>query len=123
MSNSCWKINAKQSKLINFIRTRIMSLSEGVKMIRTLIDSVSFWWLIIICIVFFLVLTYFSARISVYFFSRPVDINHRDLANSLIGILSGGFSILLAFVIINTWNYFLMARSATSKEADYLALI
>ncbi|CDZ76094.1 hypothetical protein BN59_00358 [Legionella massiliensis] len=92
-------------------------------MAREIINIVPFWWLIIFTMVFFMIISYVAAHISTYFFHKPIDKDHRDLANTLIGILSGGFSILLAFVIINTWNYLLEAKNATSKEADYLALI
>ncbi|WP_051555200.1 DUF4239 domain-containing protein [Legionella fairfieldensis] len=90
---------------------------------RELIDMVPLRWLVCLSMIFFMIITYLSTRISTRFFSTPVDADHRQLANTLITILSGGFSILLAFVIINTWNYLMLASSATSKEADYLASI
>ena len=90
---------------------------------RELINAVPFWWLITGSILCFMLLSYFAAQISVFFFTPPVSKEHRDLSNTLISILSGGFSILLAFVIINTWNYFLSARNVASKEANYLAII
>jgi hypothetical protein len=92
-------------------------------MTREIINNVSYWWLIILCMLFFLILSYLSARISVYFFSKPVDKDYWYLTNSLIGILSTGFSILLAFTIINTWNYQLVALNASSREAAFLALM
>ncbi|PJE13411.1 MAG: hypothetical protein CK430_06545 [Legionella sp.] len=68
-------------------------------------------------------MTYVAARISTLFFKGPIDKEHRQLANTLINILSGGLSILLVFIIINTWGYLMQARDNTSKEADYLAAI
>lgn len=91
-------------------------------MLRELINATSFWGLMSVCIIFFITLCYLSALLSVYFFSSPIDKDHRELANTLISILSGGFSILLAFVIINTWNYLMDARFQASKEADDLAV-
>lgn len=90
---------------------------------REIINVIPFWWLVTICILFFISLAYFAATTSAYFISDPINKEQRDLANTLISILSGGFSIMLAFVIINTWNYLLTARNVTSKEANYLSVI
>ncbi|CDZ78928.1 hypothetical protein BN59_03243 [Legionella massiliensis] len=92
-------------------------------MAREMINIIPFWCLIILTMLILTLVGYCSARISSYFFSRRVGDDQRKLANTLIGILSGGFSILLAFVIINSWNYQLSARLLTSQEADYLSIL
>jgi len=92
-------------------------------MTREIINAVPFWWLIILTMLALSLIGYLSARISAHLFSEPANYDQRRLANTLIGILSGGFSILLAFVIINTWNYLLSARLVTSQEDDNISLL
>lgn len=91
-------------------------------MSRELVNLIPFWVLMFSFVTIFMLISYLSACLSVYFFSSPVDKEHRQIANTLIAILSGGFSILLAFIIINAWNYLMDARNNTSKEADCLAV-
>ncbi|KTD31896.1 MULTISPECIES: DUF4239 domain-containing protein [Legionella] len=90
---------------------------------RELINTIPFWWLMIASIVLFASLSYFSSRLSTHLISISNDKKHRALVHTSINILSTGFFILIAFVIINTWNYLMEARNVTSKEADSLALL
>ncbi len=92
-------------------------------MIRQLINILPFWSLILLSMLAFTILGYFVAWISTFFYSQPINKDHRHLSNILIGILSGGFSILLAFTIITTWNYQLQARLTTSREADNISVL
>lgn len=73
--------------------------------------------------VMFVSISYVSSLFAHYFVSVEEDNEHSQLSNSLMSILTGGFFVLLAFIIINTWNYLQDANNAASKEADYLALI
>ncbi|WP_419420553.1 hypothetical protein ACNVED_04420 [Legionella sp. D16C41] len=92
-------------------------------MVRELINELHFWELVLLCISTLTILTYLSAVISTRLITFPVDKEHRSLSNSLIGILSAGFSVLLAFIIINSWNYLLKTQDDLAKEADALAAI
>ncbi|MBL7479676.1 DUF4239 domain-containing protein [Legionella bononiensis] len=92
-------------------------------MFRELINHIPFGILIILVMALFVVISYVSAYFSDYFFFHENDNTHRQLSNSLMSILTGGFFVLLAFIIINTWNYLQDASNAVSKEADYLAII
>lgn len=92
-------------------------------MFREIINSIPFWWFLCLTISSFILLSYVSSRISSYYLKSAVSHNHRVIANNLVNILSGGFSILLAFVIITTWNYRLQTSAAVAKEADYLSLM
>ncbi|STX28292.1 Uncharacterised protein [Legionella beliardensis] len=90
-------------------------------MVRELINTLSFWQLALLYILILTVLTYLAAFISTRLITFPIDKDHRALSNSLISILSAGFSVLLAFIIINTWNYLLKTQDEVAKEADALA--
>jgi hypothetical protein len=73
--------------------------------------------------IFFMLLTYLSARVNHALISKRIIDEHFSLSNTLIGVLSSGFFILLAFIIINTWNYQQDARKSALDEANYLAVI
>ncbi|MGQ3890185.1 DUF4239 domain-containing protein [Legionella sp. CNM-1927-20] len=90
-------------------------------MAHELINAIPFWWLVILCILVLTVIAYLSVIISTQLITFPIDKDHRSLSNSLIRILSAGFSVLLAFIIINTWNYLLKTQDDIAKEADALA--
>jgi hypothetical protein len=92
-------------------------------MIRELLNLVPFWGGILFSMLFFLILGYCSALLSARFFNFPIDKSHRRLANISIGIMSAGLSILIAFVIINAWNYQLKARLAVVREANSIAVL
>lgn len=92
-------------------------------MFRHIITVVPFWWFIFGTTFLFMILSYTAARISSHYLETIATPEHRIIANNLIGILSGGFSILLAFVIINTWNYRLQTRASVAKEADLLSIM
>lgn len=92
-------------------------------MFREIINIIPFGILITLLMAMFIIISYLSAHFSDHFFFHEKDNNHRQLSNSLMSILTGGFFVLLAFIIINTWNYLQDASNAASKEADYLAII
>lgn len=92
-------------------------------MFRNIINIVPFWWFIFASLAFFGGLSYAAAVISKQYLGHKVDNDYRMISNTLINILSASFSILLAFVIINTWNYRLQARASVAQEADYLSII
>lgn len=92
-------------------------------MLRQLIDITPFWWMQFICIALLTSITLGAAYISPRFFSLPYDKDHNDRSNALIAILSGGISILLAFIIFNTWNVLLKAQDNASQEANSLAIM
>lgn len=92
-------------------------------MYRELINNIPFWGLVFLSIMVCMSVCYLSGQVARYFVSTPVDKEQLRFANSLIGILSGGFSILLAFVIVNSWNYLQSTRESTIKEANYLAVM
>lgn len=92
-------------------------------MLRHLIDIIPFWWMEFACMGSLTVVTLGAAYISPYFFSIPNDKKHTDRSNTLIAILSGGISVLLAFIIFNTWNYLLKAQENASQEANSLAIM
>ena len=71
----------------------------------------------------FMCITYIFSRISNPWFHISTDTEHAKLTNTLMGILASGFFVLLAFIIINTWNYQQDAKNAASKEAYYLAVM
>ncbi len=71
----------------------------------------------------FMCITYIFSRISNPWFHISAETEHVKLTNTLMGILASGFFVLLAFIIINTWNYQQEARNAASKEAYYLAVM
>ncbi|STX52444.1 Uncharacterised protein [Legionella busanensis] len=90
-------------------------------MARELINAVPFWWLVILCISVLTIISYLAVIISTQLITVPIDKDHRSLSNALIRILSTGFSVLLAFIIINTWNYLLETQDDIATEADALA--
>lgn len=92
-------------------------------MFRELINHVPFNILVILLIMTFMLITFISSRVSNSWFHIPSDAGHVKLTNNLMAILASGFFVLLAFVIINTWNYQQDAKNAVSKEAYYLAVI
>lgn len=92
-------------------------------MYREIINTVPFNLLILVLMISFMVLTYVVSRLSNYWFLDEDVENHLHIANHFMGILTGGFFILLAFIIINTWNYEQEAHRAVAKEADCLAVI
>lgn len=92
-------------------------------MYRELINNCSFPGLIAILVGILICISYSAAIFSAWCVKGPMDANHRDVANKLIGVLSSGFSILLAFIIINTWNDYLRASNVVTKEASHLSLI
>lgn len=92
-------------------------------MLRQLIDHTPFWWVVVIFICFLVFTTLSAAFISSRFFSLANDKDHFERSNSIIAILSGGFSVLLAFVIITAWNYLLKAQDNAAQEANSLAVM
>lgn len=92
-------------------------------MLRQLIDLIPFWWVVVLCISFLVFTTLGAAFISSRFFSIANDKDHFERSNSIIAILSGGFSVLLAFVIITAWNYLLRAQDNAAQEANSLAIM
>ena len=92
-------------------------------MLRHVIDVIPFWWMQFICIGSLLLITLGGTYISPRFFSMPDDKEHNDRSNALIAILSGGFSVLLAFIIFNTWNVLMKAQDNASQEANSLAIM
>jgi hypothetical protein len=92
-------------------------------MYRELINYCSFPGLIALFVSILICISYGAAVFSAWCVKEPMDANHRDVANKLIGVLSSGFSILLAFIIINTWNDYLRASNVVTKEASHLSLI
>ncbi|WP_131782455.1 DUF4239 domain-containing protein [Legionella gresilensis] len=90
-------------------------------MARELIEALPFWWLVILCISILTIVAYLSVIISTQLITFPIDKDHRSLTNTLIRILGTGFSVLLAFIIINTWNYLLKTQDDIATEADALA--
>lgn len=91
--------------------------------LRQLIDLIPFWWMQFICIGGLTLITLGAAYLSPRFISMPDDREHNDRSNALIAILSGGFSVLLAFTIFNTWNVLLRAQDNVSQEANSLAIM
>ncbi|KTD37548.1 hypothetical protein Lmor_0411 [Legionella moravica] len=92
-------------------------------MFRELINIIPFNLLIILLMLVFMLITYLFSRISNTWFHISAGEEHVKLTNTLMGILASGFFVLLAFIIINTWNYQQDARNAASKEAYYLAVM
>ncbi|MBL7480545.1 DUF4239 domain-containing protein [Legionella bononiensis] len=92
-------------------------------MFRELINTIPFNLLVILLMLLFMCITYIFSRISTPWFHISADTEHVKLTNTLMGILASGFFVLLAFIIINTWNYQQEARNAASKEAYYLAVM
>lgn len=92
-------------------------------MFREIINTVSFSLLMILLMAMFISIAYLSAYFSEFFVPHKKENTPHQLANSFMSILTGGFFVLLAFIIINTWNYQQEARTAAAKEADYLAII
>lgn len=92
-------------------------------MIRELINLIPFSILVILLMMTFMAITYISSRLSNPWFHITSDMAHIKLTNTLMGILASGFFVLLAFIIINTWNYQQDARNAASKEASCLSVI
>ena len=92
-------------------------------MFRQVINHIPFSLLITLMMAMFVSISFLSSLFSNYFVSVEEDNEHTTLSNSLMSILTGGFFVLLAFIIINTWNYLQDASNSASKEADYLALI
>lgn len=92
-------------------------------MYREIINTIPFNLLIIVLVISFVLVTFAISRISNYWILDKDGNKHIQLADNSISILTGGFFILLAFIIINTWNYQQEARNAVAKEADCLAVI
>lgn len=92
-------------------------------MLRHLIDVIPFWWLQFVCMSALTLIALGAAWASPYLFSIPNDKEHNERSNALIAILSGGFSVLLAFIIFNTWNVLLRAQDNVSQEANSLAIM
>lgn len=92
-------------------------------MFREIINGVSFGVLITLMVGLFILISYSSAYFLGRFFHRKSEKAYYDLTNAFMSILTGGFFVLLAFIIITTWNYQQEAESAGSKEANYLATI
>lgn len=96
---------------------------DGEFMFRELINSIPFTLLITLFITLFVLITYLSASLSFGFFDSGDEDSRLMTTHSIMSILTGGFFVLLAFIIINAWTYMQEARSDTSKEATNLALI
>ncbi|KTC92164.1 DUF4239 domain-containing protein [Legionella cincinnatiensis] len=92
-------------------------------MLRQFIDLIPFWWVVCLCISFLVLTTLGAAFVSSRFFSIANDKDHLERSNSIIAILSGGFSVLLAFIIITAWNYLLKAQDNAAQEANSLAVM
>lgn len=92
-------------------------------MLRKLIDVIPFWWMEFICISVLTAITLSATFISHRFFSIPKDKEYIEQSDTVIAILSGGFSILLAFIIITTWNFLLKAQDNAAQEANSLAIM
>ena len=92
-------------------------------MLRQFIDIIPFWWVEFIFISFLVLSTLAAAFFSARFFPIADDKEHIERSKAVIAILSGGFSVLLAFVIITTWNYLLKAQENASQEANSLAIM
>ncbi|CEG57773.1 bestrophin-like domain [Legionella fallonii] len=92
-------------------------------MLREFIDHIPFWWMEFTCISVLILTTCGAAFISSRFFSVPNEKEYIARSNSVIAILSGGFSVLLAFIIITTWNYLLKAQDNAAQEANSLAIM
>ncbi|WP_298627825.1 DUF4239 domain-containing protein [uncultured Legionella sp.] len=92
-------------------------------MFRTIINNIPFSFLVIFLMLTFMAITYLFSRLSDSWLHITADIAHIKLTNTLMGILASGFFVLLAFIIINTWNYQQEARNATSKEAACLSVL
>jgi hypothetical protein len=89
-------------------------------MYRYLIDTLPIWGLITLTIAILILVTLMSAKLFSWC-PKSNDTNYEKISTTLITIISGGFSILLAFVIINTWDYYLKSTDIVSREASYLA--
>lgn len=92
-------------------------------MLLQLIDLIPFWWMQCLSMGLLALITLGGTCISPYLFSMPDDSEHTERANSLIAILSGGFSVLLAFIIFNNWNVLLKAQDSAAQEANSLAIM
>lgn len=92
-------------------------------MLRQFIDLLPFWWVEFFFISFLILTTLCAVFISARFFSIEDDKEHTERSKAVIAILSGGFSVLLAFVILTAWNYLLKAQENASQEANSLAIM
>ncbi|CDZ76581.1 hypothetical protein BN59_00855 [Legionella massiliensis] len=92
-------------------------------MLRKVIDVIPFWWMEFSCISLLVILTLGAAYLSSRCFSIPNDKNQFDRSNTVLAILSGGFSVLLAFIIITTWNTLLRAQDSAAQEANAVAVM
>lgn len=92
-------------------------------MLRQFIDLIPFWWVEFICICSLILITLSAAFVSSRFISIDHDKDHMERSNTVIAILSGGFSVLLAFIIITARNYLLKAQDNAAQEANTLAIM
>jgi hypothetical protein len=91
-------------------------------MYRELINALPIWQLIVFIMIGLIIIAYLAALIPSYWY-KIVDDSHREVANTVIGLLSGGFFILLAFVIVSSWEYYIKASDEVAKEAGYVDVI
>lgn len=87
------------------------------------INHFSFWEIIGILIVAIASISFMATWVSSFFFEQPISADHRKMADTIISVLGGGFSLLLAFVIVNSWNFQLRIVQSVAEEADNAALI
>lgn len=92
-------------------------------MYRELINLIPFNLLIIVLMGSFALITYLFSLFASYWFFDENEEKHIQLYTHFTGILTGGFFILLAFIIITTWSFQQEARNAISKETGCLAII
>lgn len=92
-------------------------------MFRAIINNIHFGIIVTLLMLLFAAITYVSARFSNSWLRITEDTSEIKITNTLMGIMASGFFVLMAFIIINTWNYQQEARNAASKEATYLSVI
>lgn len=90
-------------------------------MIRTLINMFSFHQLTLLLVSVFICTTLLASVISHKFFTHETDARHYYLTNNFMNILTGGYYIFLAFIIINLWTYLLDAQETAIKESNSMA--
>jgi hypothetical protein len=86
-------------------------------------DYVPFFWKELICIGSLTCIALIASFISSRFFPKSQDNKLDEGFNSVIGILSSGFSILLVFIIITNWGAFLRAQEKAIQEASFLGIM
>ena len=92
-------------------------------MLRDVLNSVSFSWLLISAVVVSLLAGLVFVRLIRHFVPVTREGFHAEISAPMLGVVAAVFGLLLAFVIIIAYQNFLDADANVSREADALSAV